>query len=381
MKNIAIVAHKHLPQPDDDLVYFLHRKNGYNIFHIKHSFSDTKDRRSALDLYPNWKKTKREKSLDYTFLPESLIYFKEFFFTAKWLLSAKRKVDLFVGMDGLCSFFGIILKAFGVCKKVVYWNMDFVPLGRFESEWKNSIYHRINIFACKNADEVWDLSPKMIKGRKIFFRVNERDYKFHRVVPYGVWTDRIKRLPYKSCQKSTLVFMGHLLAKQGVGMVIKKIPEIIKKNPNFIFKIIGDGNYKGQLVKLANKISVGKYCKFLGKIDTLKLENEIANSSVAIAPYRKTNDNYTYYADPGKVKTYAELGLPIIISNTTAIIPYIRRFHSGEIIQRNVKDVERAVSSIRRNYSSYIKGLSQFNKFFSYESYYRNKFSFLENYS
>ncbi len=369
MKNIAIVAHKHLPQPDDDLVYFLHKKNGYNIFHIKHSFSDTKDRRSVLDHYPNWRKIKREKSLDYAFLPESLIYFKEFFFTAKWLLSAKRKIDIFVGMDGLCALFGIFLKTLGICKKVVYWNMDFVPFGRFENKWKNSIYHRINIFACKNSDEVWDLSQKMIKGRKIFFGIDEDVYKFHRVVPYGVWTDRIKRVPYKSCQKNTLVFMGHLLAKQGVDVVIKKIPEIIKKNPNFIFKIIGDGNYKGQLVNLANQLSVGKYCKFLGKIVTITLENEIANSSVAIAPYRKTNDNYTYYADPGKVKTYLACGVPVLLTNIPWNAKEIEKGKCGLIIHDDGKDLIEKLTFIMKPKinSEFRKNAIEYSKGFDYE--------------
>lgn len=339
MKNIAIVAHKHLPQPDDDLVYFLHKKNGYNIFHVKHSFSDTKNRRSVLDMYPNWRKIIQKKTLDYTFLPESLIYVKEFFFTAKWLLSAKRKIDLFIGMDGLCSLFGIILKTLGVCKKVVYWNMDFVPFNRFDIEWKNSIYHRINIFACKNSDEVWDLSPKMIRGRKMFFNFNERDYKFHQVVLYGVWTDRIKKVPYEDCQKNTLVFMGHLLAKQGVDMVIKKIPDMIKQNPKFIFKIIGDGNYKDQLVKLANELSVGKYCKFLGRIGTIELEKEIAKSTVAIAPYLKTKDSYTHYSDPGKVKTYLACGVPILLTDLPWNTKEIEKNKCGMVIEDDGSDL------------------------------------------
>lgn len=374
MKNIAIVAHKHLPQPDDDLVNFLHKKNGYNIFHIKHSFSDTKDRRSVLDLYPNWRKTKREKTLDYAFLPESFIYVKEFFFTTKWLLSAKRKIDLFVGMDGLCSLFGIILKALGVCRKVVYWNMDFVPFHRFNSEWNNSIYHRINIFACKNSDEVWDISPKMIKGRKIFFKMNKRDYKFHRVVPYGAWTERIKKIPHKSCQKNTLVFMGHLLAKQGVDMVIKKIPEIIKQNQNFVFKIIGDGNYKDELVKLVSKLSVGKYCKFLGKIDTVKLENEIAKSAVAIAPYLKTKDSYTYYADPGKVKTYLACGVPVLLTELPWNAKEIEKNKCGLIIRDDGSDlVEKLAKLINPTVNKEFRANAiKYSENFDYEKIFSN---------
>ena len=45
-------------------------------------------------------------------------------------------------------------------------------------------------------------------------------------------------------------------------MIIKKIPDILIKIPDFEFKIIGDGNYKDQLIRLADILSVHKYCKF-----------------------------------------------------------------------------------------------------------------------
>ena len=80
MKNIAIVVHKYLPQPDDDLVYFLNRKKNINIFHIKHSFSDAKDRCSALRKYLNGLQIDEIKTIDYKFLPEVLIYIKSLFY-------------------------------------------------------------------------------------------------------------------------------------------------------------------------------------------------------------------------------------------------------------------------------------------------------------
>lgn len=332
MKNIAIVAHKFLPHPDDDLVHFLEKKGKYNIFHIKHSFPDAKDRKSAIATYLKGKR-REITTKDYIFLPEPLIYIKETFFTLKWLTSSNLKYDLYIGVDGLCTFWGLLLKNFGVCKKVIYWSIDFVPLSRFKSGWKNFFYHKINTFACKYADEVWDLSPRMVKGRKKYFGINYRDYKSHRVVPYGLWIGRIKKIPYDKCEKSTLVFMGHLMKKQGVDMVIKNIGKIVKQIPNFKFKIIGDGNYRSDLVELSRKLSVDKYCQFLGRIDNIALEKEVAKSAVAIAPYIKTKDSYTYYADPGKVKTYLACGIPVLLTDLPWNAKEIEQKECGYIIK------------------------------------------------
>jgi len=315
MKNIAIVAHKYLPQPDDDLVYYLNREKNVYITNIRHSFPDAKDRYSVLETYINGKKQKNLKSLDYYFLPDALIHFKELVFTMKWILNSKDRFDVYIGTDGLCTLFGLILKKLGKCRKVIYWSMDFVPLNRFNSKWRNFFYHKVNIFSCKNSDEVWDLSPRMALGRKKYLNIKHKDYKLHRIVPYGVWTDQIKTTFYSKCQKNTLVFMGHLLKKQGIDWIIKKIPDIVQEIPNFELKIIGDGNYKNQLERLVSVLGVKKYCKFLGRITNINLRNEIAKSAVAIAPYLSSKDAYTYYADPGKVKTYLACGVPLLLTD------------------------------------------------------------------
>lgn len=370
MKNIAIVAHKYLPQPDDDLVYFLNRKNEYNIFHLKHSFPDAKGRRSILDLYLSGKRIKKIKTLDYIFLPEAIVYFKELFFTIKWLMFSKRKFDLYLGMDGLCAFFGLLLKKLGVCKKVVYWSIDFVPINRLKSGWKNFFYHKINTFACKNADEVWNLSPRMAEGRKKYLGVRKSDYKIHKIVPYGVWTKRIKKVPYSECQKNTLVFMGHLMKKQGVDLVIKKIPEIVKRIPDFKFKIIGGGSYKEKLINLAKNLSVDKYCDFVGRIeDNRILEDEVAKSAVAIAPYLKTPDSYTYYADSGKIKTYLACGVPVLTTDLPWSAKEIAEEKCGLIISDKGEDLVGKLTYIMKSKvnEEFRRNAIKYSKNFDYE--------------
>lgn len=369
MKNIVVVTHKYLPQPDDELVKYLNKKRGYNVFHIKHSFPDAKDRRSVLALYLDGKKRRQTKTLDYIFLPEPLVYFKELFFTLKWLISGRKKYDLYVGMDGLCTLFGLILKNLGVCQKVIYWSIDFVPLNRFKSEWKNFFYHKINSFACRRVDEVWDLSFRMAEGRKKYLGINKRDYKYHRIVPYGVWVSRIEKVPYSKCEKSTLVFMGHLMKKQGVDLVIKKIPDIIRQIPDFRFKIIGGGNYRNNLVRLAREFAVSKYCQFLGRIENTRLEKEVAKSAVAIAPYLKTKASYTYYADPGKVKTYLACGVPVLLTDLPWNAEEIQKNKCGLIINNDGSDlVEKLLKVMAPSINKVFReNAAKYSKNFDYE--------------
>lgn len=375
MKNIVIVSHKFLTQPDDDLVIFLYEKKYDNVLHIRHSFSDAPDRCSYFSWYKNGKLYKEYRTKDYKKWNEILIYLKEFYFTWKWVWQSKIKWDYYIGMDGLCSFWGNILRFFKKVKKTVYWAIDFVPEKRFNSAIKNKIYHLINISSYKKSDEMWDLSPRMAEARERFLGVKLTDYRLHKVVPYGVWCDRIKKYKYEECEKNTLVFMGHLLEKQGVQLVIKAIPEIIKKIPNFRFKIIGGGQYKERLIKLAKDVSVIKYCDFKGRIeDHRELENEIAKSCLAIVPYIKELDTWTYYADPGKIKTYLACGVPVLLTEIPWNAKEIESNKCGKIISENESDIVAEIIELMKEHRNqiYRNNAIEYSKTFDYKNIFNN---------
>ena len=111
MNNVLIIAHKFLPQPDDDLVLYLNNKKTDNVMHITHSFPDCPDRISRCKWYKDGDLYREWKSKDYIKYPEVLIYIKEFFFTINSVFKIKIKFDFCVCMDGMCTFFGIFLRS------------------------------------------------------------------------------------------------------------------------------------------------------------------------------------------------------------------------------------------------------------------------------
>lgn len=341
-KIIVIVAHKFLTQPDDELVDYLNKNLANNVIHIRHSFSDAKDRCSYYSFYKKGILVEEIKTKDYKNYAEPIIYLKELYFTLKWVKRDFSNIDVYIGMDGLCTFFGFLLKKIINIEKIIFWAMDFVPYERFHNKIKNFTYHLINKFSYRNSDEMWDLSPRMVEAREKEIGFSREAYKLHRVVPYGMVLDRLVTYDYEDCEKNTLVFMGHLLEKQGVQLVIRAIPEILKNKANFVFKIIGDGEYKNSLIKLSRELNVEKYCNFMGKIpntEIRKLENEVARSCLSIAPYIKELDKWTYYADPGKVKTYLACGVPVLLTEIPWNAKDIERNKCGKIITEEIQSI------------------------------------------
>lgn len=380
MQNIAIICHKYTSGPDEDLVLFLNKHAFSNVLHIRHSFSNLKDRRSYCTWYREGKLFKEYKTSDYSYLPEPIIYIKELIFSFFWIYQSGLIIDKYVGQDGLCVLFGNLIKSTsGRIRQTMFWAIDFVPAKRFDGKIKNFIYGWINRLGYKHSDEMWDLGPKMAQAREDVLGIKLTDYRKHRVVPYGMWLDRITKFTYDGCDKFTLVFMGHIHEKSGVQLVIDAIPEIIKKMPAFRFKIIGGGPYIGMLVDQARSLNVLNYCNFMGKIDDICIvEAEIAKSALAIAPYVSALDTFTKYADPGKVKTYLGCGVPVLLTDVPWNAHEIQRNRCGKIISENTSDIASSVIDLLSNpitIQEYRSNVLLYSRNFNYEQI----FSFLKS--
>jgi len=370
-KNVIVVSHKAVTQPDDDLVYFFNQKKYANVLHITHSFSSAQDRRSYCLWYKNGRLYKKMRSADFINLPEIFIHFKEFAATIYWIIQAKLIWDIYIAMDGLCVFFGNFLRSFRRVKKTIFWAVDFVPENRFNSVIKNQIYHWINIHGYKNSDEMWDFGPKMAQARHKFLKIKKTDYRSHKIVPYGVWVNRIKTVPYEKCEKKTIVFMGHISRTHGVQTIIKVIPDLAKIIPDIKFKIIGGGQYLEDLIKLAEKLNVKKYCDFKGKIPDIRcLEKEVAKSCLAVAPYIKEKNSYTYYTDLGKIKTYLACGVPVLMTDVPWNAKEIENNQCGLIIKENKNDIIKKILYLidGKNNVRFRKNAIQFSRSFDYNN-------------
>ena len=343
-KNIVIISHKVVHLCDDDLVEYLNKHKYDNVMHIMHSFANARDRRSKYSWYKKGKLFKQVETRDYKFLPEFLLYFKEFYYTLKWIFDTKIVWGKYIALDGLCAFFGNTLKLLRRVEYTCYWVIDFVPYDRFSSPLKNYIYRFINSSGYKKSDELWDLSPRMAPARKKYLNISLSDVGSHRIVPIGAWTERIEKIPYQKCSKNTIIFVGNIAKYQGVQLIIDSIPDIIQVIPKFKFKIIGSGDYGTTVKELANRKGVMKYCSFLGQFDDhVKLEKEIAKSAVAVAPYLKKMKNISYFADLAKVKTYLACGVPIIVTDIPWNAAEIAKLKCGTIVEEDNKSIVNAL--------------------------------------
>lgn len=303
---------------------------------------------SRISYYHKGKLVFERQTRDYSAFPEPLVNLKDLFFSLWWLGSVIKKTEILFGFGSFNLIPGIFLKEKCNIEKNILYSIDFVPK-RFNNFLLNKIYHLIDKFALLKSTESWNLSPRMAEGRERLFGLDPKKFK-QKVVPVGLWIDEMPSYSISQINRYELIFVGHILDKQGIQLVISAIPEIKKTIPEFKFRVIGDGDYKDTLYEMVKDFQLEETVIFEGAIFDPKIVNEkLARAAVGVAPYSKELDTFTYYADPTKIKTYLAAGLPVILTDVPYNARDIAENGAGVIISYDPNELYRAVIDIMQD--------------------------------
>lgn len=283
-------------------------------------------------------------------LPASLIYFKDFIYTLFWCKSKNERYDLFVGYDPLNAIAGIVLKKFGLVKRVVYYSIDYFPQ-RFENNIMNRIYHTIDKFCVRFCDETWNVGSLMEKARAKNNNMDKKIYAKQYYVPIGIWFSKIKRKPLDKMFRKKLIYAGHLAPHMGVDLIINAMPQIIKAIPDVQLEIIGMGESEDKIKDLAKSLGVFGSIRFYGWIgDRDIFQKRLCDGLIGLAPFKidKTDDRVKN-ADPGKLKDYMVCGLPVITTKAVSTYEDIEKAGAGIIIDYDADQLASAVLKLLKN--------------------------------
>ncbi len=177
-------------------------------------------------------------------------------------------------------------------------------------------------------------------------------------------------------QQFHLLFVGVVRLSQG----LENIFSYLATHPDVRLRIVGvcDDSLYATYRKMIDTLGIGGRVDFPNSfLNDEELTALASEHHVGVAVYDKSWRSSTYYTDPGKVKTYVDLGLPVIMTNTSAIAPWIKKYQAGVVID-DVRELPEAVEKIKTNYPKYQKGLLAFARHFEYETYYHDAFRTLE---
>lgn len=343
---IVIAAHIYASGPALELEEYL-RNKVCNLLFIGHHFSYSKNKTSFFRFYERGK-IKKTNIFRRSFFPEILLLMIEAVLTILWTAKRRLRFNYFIGSDNYSTYLGLILKKLGIVKNVILYTIDFVP-NRFSNYFLNKIYLFFDRQCLEHCDSIWNVSDEISRVRDRYIRVDP-DKKVKQItVPLGVWKERIPKVEI-SKRKRRIVFMGHILEKQGVSEVIKAMPKILEFNPNIRFLVVGDGEYLNNLKILSKKLELSNKVIFTGYVKDHKIiEKYLVNSLIAVATYKPDKNSFTYFADPGKIKNYLAAGLPIVLTDVPAISKILVEKECGLIVRCDHEDIAEKIISLLQN--------------------------------
>ena len=268
----------------------------------------------------------------------------------------RRELNAFrVGKDCVTAMFTHPILAMGLCSmknvRTVFWQWDYFPDGTVKSRIFNSCarfyapkcdVYRPLTHAIGRAVGMPDAEPLML-GMKPPTRFGD-------------------------VASSRLLLVGQLRGGQGVEEAL----DFIARNGEYSLSLVG-ASANGFGDEIRRRIVEGKMEGRVFFPDRFvtdeELRSEAAKCFASLALYDSMPSNFTHYADPGKVKSSIEMGLPVIMTRISEVVPFVERFHAGEVID-STADLREAIAKIRHDPGSYFAGCRAFAEHFDYGRYY-----------
>jgi glycosyltransferase involved in cell wall biosynthesis len=341
-----IITHRLYTGAGQDLYRFL-KGIGAETVLIEHSFLSYPDRRTTVTSFRGGRETIRD-GLDFSFLPDSLVYAKDFCASLAGGLRQGGKFDLAIGCGGFNALAALGLRRAGRAKKAIFYTIDFAPR-RFENTALNRLYHKIDYLCVRRCDRTWNVSPRIAPGRERFNPSFHQMRERQRVVPIGVWLEEPPETPRKY-NRPTAVFIGHLTAQQGLQSVLPAVGPVRKEIPGFRLLVIGSGGYGSELKKIRGRLGLNEAVSFLGAItDPDRLSGIMRKSHLGLAVYEEPAEEDTaYYADSTKIKTYLAMGLPVLLSGVPHNAREIEIHGCGTVVDPDPESVRAGIVKLLR---------------------------------
>lgn len=154
-------------------------------------------------------------------------------------------------------------------------------------------------------------------------------------------------------EKFTIIYTGGIQMGRGIQTVITALPYVIKRIPEFEFKIVGDGYAIPFLKKMANELGVEKHIDWTGFVDHQKIYSIIEKCHIGIVPHFSTD--HTNTTIPNKIFDYMYMGLPVLSSDITPIRRILSEERCGLLyVDRDSEDLANKIVELYHD-NKYLK--------------------------
>ncbi len=161
----------------------------------------------------------------------------------------------------------------------------------------------------------------------------------------GVYPDKVKVIPMGVDLKNTfvpdldlkrsdheLLFVGRLVEKKGVEVLIKAMPEILASRPETSLTIAGSGPLENDLKALTARLNLSDKVSFLGMVPQNQLPRLYQRAALAVFPFVRAKSGDQEGLGLVIVEAMG-CGCPVIASNIPAVHDTVIHNQTGILVQ------------------------------------------------
>jgi glycosyltransferase involved in cell wall biosynthesis len=157
------------------------------------------------------------------------------------------------------------------------------------------------------------------------------------VIPPGVETEIFKYVPPIKKNYFEIMTAGHLVRRKGIQYLIEAMPIILREVKEVKLRIIGDGPFKIELMKLVKKLSLDNKVRFQGLVPRSELAKHYANCDVYVQP--SLSETF-----PSTIREAMSIGRPVVATKVGFLEEHIIDGINGFLVPRkNVEEIAKKV--------------------------------------
>lgn len=148
--------------------------------------------------------------------------------------------------------------------------------------------------------------------------------------------------------KKIILFIGKIIEVRGLPLLIKALPKIIAENSNIRVLMVGEGQQRSYVEKLAQELGVEKFVRFVNPVSHIEIPRYICISDVTVGPLVANID--TFGSVPRKVLEYMACARPVVACYGGVSSDLITHKHNGFLSHcNNVEELASIILKIIRN--------------------------------
>ena len=240
------------------------------------------------------------------------------------------RADVWFGFNCVSTAQGLVHRSLRRVDRVIHWNVDFVP-DRFGRNPLTQLYDRLDAYCCTRADGRVELSEAARVGRiERYGLTGEIPVE---VIPMGAWISETPQADIGRLENRRIAFLGSLVERMGIDTLISAVGLIRASGKPVVLEIVGGGELLDRLRRRVIDEGLSDVVVFRGFVaDFGEVLEILASASLAIAPYDVDPSSFSQFADPGKLKAYLSVGLPILLTDVPPNASELEREAGAEII-------------------------------------------------